>query len=51
MKPSLSLDHIVVTCGGENDHKRTGPDDCRTKLTEVWSSGNLVCSNSEEPDK
>lgn len=48
MKPSLSLDHTVVTCGSENDHKNTEPDDCRTKLTEVSSSGNLVGSN---PDK
>lgn len=51
MKPSLSLDHTVVTCGGENDHKHTEPDDSRTKLTKVWSSGNLVYSDSKEPDK
>lgn len=35
MEPSLSLDHTVVTCGGENDHKHTEPDDSRTKLTKV----------------
>lgn len=51
MKPSLSLDHTVVTCGGENDHKHTDADFSRTKLTEVLSFGNLVYSNSKEPAK